>query len=141
MTSFAAIRAGLVDALEPLSNPGVLIGGQRQPVFVSPYILDDPTPPVVMIEGVDRITYKAGAPLVVNVIAHVGATTEQGAQAILDELLMSATTVESLIETERTLGGLVGDVWVDEASGHKVFTLGARKVLGAIWVVHMTLLD
>src|SRR4051812_49857030 len=129
MSSFAAIRAVLVDAPEPLSDPGVLIGGQRQPVFVSPYVLDNPTPPVVMVEGINELNYNSGGPLTVNVLAHVGQTTEQGAQAILDELLMSATTVESLIETDRTLGGIVGDLRVQSASGHKIFTIGTQKVL------------
>jgi hypothetical protein len=136
---FKAIRTAIASALAVLKDPGVSINGSYQPMFVSPYILDDPQPPVLMVEGIDAIDYSAGDQLHVNLICHVGETTQQGAQALLDELLMGDRTVQSLLTTDRTLGGTVDDLYVAAASGHRPIQIGQKKVMGGLWVVHIVL--
>lgn len=111
-------------------------------VQVSPYAIDDPTPPTVSVRGLDVVDYTKGGPdLTVTIEAIVGTVTEIGPQVVLDQMLFGATAVKALLESDKTLSGSVDDSFVTTMSGHKVFVLPAKRVLGAEWTLHIVLSD
>jgi len=102
--------------------------------------------PIVMIRGIDEMGFTVafaagGNDLTVIVEAMVGNTTDIGPQVVLDTLLLGDTAVKTLLETDKTLGGAVEDLFVTRMSGVKVFNLPHKHVLGAEWVVEMVLTD
>ena len=99
-----------------------------------------------MVRGIDETDYRVGmgaggADLQVIVETLVGNTTDIGPQVVLDTMLFGDTAVKTLLETDKTLGGAVEDLYVSRMSGVKVFTLPHKRVLGAEWVVEIVLTD
>ena len=77
-----------------------------------------------------------------TVQAFVGMGLDQGAQRVLDELLAptGARSVKTAIEADKTLGGVVKDVWVSAMTGYNVVLLsgGQQQVFSADWSVQVT---
>lgn len=144
----AAIRAGIVANLAPLTDPGVTVGDSTIPVQVLLYQLDDVSPPSIVVEALDEIDYTVsfGSPgrsgdLRIIVQAVTGTVLDAGAQIVLDTMLLGDTAVKKLIESDPTLGGSVEDSYVSHCTGHKLFPLPGKKVLGAEWTVLATVTD
>jgi hypothetical protein len=131
--SLEAIRAGLKDNLE------------RDGVLVSPYVLSNPTLPVIWIrpsptEGIEY--HQAMGNGVENwtmlVQAYVGIPTDIAAQKTLDEMISSTGTnsVKAAIESDKTLGGAAHDLIVKKCSGYLEYQRTDGSVaLGAEWEV------
>lgn len=133
MATMAELRAALATSIEPLSN-----------VQVSPYMLANPTPPAADVEpapidydlamkrGLDKWTF------IVRV--YVGLSGDIAAQKKLDAYIepTGATSIKTLVEADRTLGGLCDSVQVIKCSGYRTFERahGASPLLlGAEWTV------
>jgi hypothetical protein len=110
---------------------------------VSAYVLDSPTPPCAYVQsgpidydatfgrGVDVWTF--------TVFVLVGMVSDIGAQKQLDRMLMShgATSIKTLLEADRSLGGVALSMSVTEVTGTRVYVLDQQqqRVLGAEWTV------
>lgn len=133
MAALADIRQAVADAL-------ALPGFQ-----VSAYLLSNPTPPAIHVFP-DTIEYDASMgrgidTYTLTVQGYVGFATDIGAQKRLDELLAKtgSTSVKALIETDRTLGGVVQDCRVERVTGYRLYSATGdnRMVLGAEWTVNV----
>lgn len=114
----------------------------------SPYLLSNPTPPAAEVEpapidydlamqrGLDKWQF------ILRVF--VGFSADRGAQMKLDSYIdpTGPGSIKSLVEVDRTLGGLCDHVQVTRCSGYRVYERqkGANAVLGAEWtvVVHVS---
>jgi hypothetical protein len=133
----SVIRSGLVTNLNAIPN-----------VQISGYRLANPTPPgihvfpgagsqditydLAMHRGLDRVPF--------TVQAFVGATTDQGAQKLLDKFINPTGTqsVKTAVEADRTLSGAVQDLHVTSCTGDRIYvTEGRTPLLGAEWVVEI----
>ena len=133
MASIAAIRAGLA------ANLGTL--GFK----VSPYVLANPTPPVAWIRPSSETVVEyhrtmAGGTVLggkqdwhMLVQAYVGTVADIGSQKKLDSLI---DQIPALIESDRTLGGVAQDVFVEGCNGYLEYSRpDGSTVLGAEWQV------
>ena len=131
MSLYANIRAGIVANLAPL---GIQATG---------YLISTPTPPVIEVfpgQASYDATFSRGMDvLVFQVRITVATSLEEGAQRRLDEYLDASGTgsVKALIESDRTLGGIVKDLRVLEATGHEVAVVDTRPALSATWTVRI----
>jgi hypothetical protein len=131
------IRNGIVTNLQPLLNAGTV--GQ-----ILPYAQSNLSPPVIyvtrgettfdlaMSRGGDLITY-----LVVALISH---TQDIEAQELLDQLLdgTGSSSVKTLIESDRTLGGACQASTVDKVSRPQLYeTASLPPALGCEWTVEV----
>lgn len=128
MADIAAIRAALAATLATVPDAGN-----------NPYQLSTPSPPALEVSGVEeltRTTMQRGAfSLLLVVTGYVASTTDVGAQKRRDVWLATTGTssVIAAIESNRTLGGLVGDLWVSRVEGNLRFAEGS--MYGARWYV------
>lgn len=117
-----------------------------QGIQVSAYMLASATPPSAHIYpggAAGAITYdlafQRGLDLwPFTVQAFVGLTSDIGAQVLLDTFIAPSGTqsVKTVLQSDRTLGGLVDDVQVVTCTGYHVYRReGAAPVLGAEWHV------
>lgn len=133
MGSLAAIRAGLADNLATIDG-----------INASAYLLSNLTPPCAEVQpgeteydltfarGLDRWT------LTVRVL--VGASTDQGAQRLLDRMLESSgsVSVKAAIESDKTLGGAASSVQVQRCTGYRLISReGHGPLLGAEWTIEV----
>jgi hypothetical protein len=133
MGKLAAIRQGIAANLAALNGTAG--------VQVSAYVLAEPTPPTVqvlpapitydvtMARGVDEytLTVQALAPLAADAVH---------AQHLLDELIDEPNSIKSLIEADRTLGGVAHHLRVTDCSGYQVVSLEGRgPTLFCEWTV------
>lgn len=134
MATPAQIRAGLAANLATIAD-----------TQISAYMLSSPTPPAIHVFP-ERVDYHAAMQNGMErnrytVQAFVGFTSDIGAQKRLDLMLESsgATSVKAAIEASPTLGGVVDDLEVTEATGYRIYALeGARgPVLGCEWAVEI----
>jgi hypothetical protein len=129
--------ASVSDIREAMANALVLDGVQ-----VHPYMLANPTPPTVHVYP-DEITYDGAMARgvdtwVFKVQAYVAFVSDIGAQRRLDTWLApsGSQSVKALLETDRTLGGLVHDLHVTDTTGYRLYSgPDGRTVLGAEWSV------
>ena len=138
MAVLADIRVALAAALQPALDA---VGG-GQP---SAYTLESPTPPTLWVMGPDQIVYdmtmrRSGFDQWTMIVqGFVGSPLDKAAQVNLDLWLApsGATSVKAAIEADRTLGGIVDDLTVTEASGYRryQFQTNGPTVLGCDWSV------
>lgn len=138
MAELADIRAGLKTNLETISG---IEAGQ-----VHAYRLDNPTPPVLMVIGVEEAVPTAfrggGYSWTLTVVGMVSSLIDEGAQRQLDEWLSptGAASVWAAIETDRTLDGAVDSLAVTRQDGTQIMTLdNGTQVLGSTWHVQIEL--
>lgn len=139
MSQSGDIRAGIAANLEPLliSNGGPV--GQ-----VLPFLPSNPTPPCIYVAD-DAISYDLANrrgldQLAFVVVALVSFTTDQAAQESLDELRdpSGSSSIKTLIESDRTLGGACQDLRVTEASKPQLYVRDSGPAsLGAEWTVQV----
>lgn len=135
MTDLAAIRAALAARLATLDSGNIQ---------ASPYLMSSPTPPAAhlfpaevdydqaMNRGLDQWDF--------TVQLFVGAVTDQGAQQKLDVYLApsGANSVKGVLESDRTLGGLVAHTHVLRAGGAAVYVRdGGIPLLMSEWTVRI----
>lgn len=128
----AQIRSGLATRLAAIS-------GDYQ---VSAYQLSAPTPPCLVVSR-GPITYdqtmgRGGDEMRFTVIAYVQFTTDQGSQKKLDVLAAPSGvgSLKAVVEADKTLGGVVDDTWVSEATEERVYEApGKPPMLGCEWTV------
>ena len=124
------IRKALAAALAPLR------------IQTSPWVLAEPTPPCAYLtvgpEEYDRAMGRGHNDYVFVVVALVGLATDVGAQMELGTLMAESgeRSVKTLLEADRTLGGLVHAVHVTERTGERVYRSGAPTI-GCEWTVHV----
>ncbi|HXO86433.1 MAG TPA: hypothetical protein VN803_13015 [Gemmatimonadales bacterium] len=117
----------------------------------SGYLLANPTPPAAEVEPgpikYDRAAGRGLDDMRFLVRVFVGLTTDIGAQKRLYRMLASTgdDSIKTALESNRTLGGLIDDLWVSNCSGLKLFvrevTAGRGSaqgpLLGAEWTVQI----
>lgn len=128
--TFAQIRAGLVANLASLglqSTGYMLAEPAAQTIEVFPGEVEYD---LTFGRGMDSITF------IVRITTTV--TLDVPAQQLLDGYLApsGASSVKTLIETDKTLGGVVKDLRVTDATGHQVAdTKNGGVALSASWTV------
>lgn len=130
------IRAGL------RSNITGALGG----VNMTGYLLTPPEPPCFEIDfPPDSLTPftefgKKGGELDIVVRGIVALGESDDAQALLDTWLSGSNNVASAIESDKTLGGAVDDLYVTQVTGHRrLLTPDNTMLLCAEWTVHLLL--
>lgn len=108
------------------------------------YFLANPSPPSidVMPGGIayDTAMARGNDDLTYIVRAIVPLTLDLGSQAKLDTLLdrSGATSMKATLEADKTLGGVVSDLRVTEASEYKVYAVvGGTDALGVEFTVEV----
>jgi len=132
MADIATIRQGLARNLETIRN-----------IQISAYMLAAPTPPCIHIFPAtiefDRGMHRGLDIVAFTVEAFVAFGLDQGGQMRLDRLLApsGAESVKEAIESDRTLGSAVQDVWVTRLSDYRVVLLPDENdhSLRAGWLV------
>jgi hypothetical protein len=134
----------------------------RQPLVtqVSSFYRDKPSPPSVMVLGVDEIEYdtafqRGGDSWTILIEAVLGAVSEIGAQGILRRLLASEgeTSLKAAVESDRRLTkrynddtGLIttgqpaacDDLRVTNYRGQRLVALGdGSRTISAVWAVQV----
>jgi hypothetical protein len=127
------IRAGLADALSAI-----------QGVQVSGYMLAAPTPPCVFVSRgpieYDRAMGRGHDDWTFTVTALVAFSSDRGSQINLDELVAptGARSVKTALETDKTLGGIVDNVFVSEATEERIYeAAGKPPMLGCEWTARI----
>jgi hypothetical protein len=129
--TMAEIRQGIANNLASLEG-----------VQVSPYMLANSTLPAIHIfpsaVSYDQAMHRGVDAQTMTVQAMVAFGSDQGAQVTLDELLApsGSRSVKAAIESDKTLGGKVQDVWVQEAGNYVITALPeSRQILSVNWTV------
>lgn len=109
---------------------------------VSDYIITNPTPPCAeirrgpvsyhqaMVDGVTTWTFL--------VRVYVSSVSDRGSATLLDQYLAidGTRSVKAALEEDGTLGGIVQDLYVSDASGENAYALeGMPSLLGSEWTV------
>lgn len=132
--NFTTIREALAANLAPLEPDWQ----------VSPYILDNPTPPTIQIfptETIYDLTMKRGLDEVgMTIQAIVALTSDIAAQQLLDSAMDSAslTGVKALIDgtpADSTLGGLVNTLTVNTMTGPRLVSGPSPPWLVTDWTI------
>jgi len=145
VTEFSAIRSAIVTALSPLNDRDAM-GTGADWIEVSDFAVPEPglRVPIICVWGLQDADWvggmhQGGTDIEVLVRAITGTLTEIPPQMTIDFLLMGESSVKSLLETDKTLGGTVDDLFVSNMTGHREFPLGGSRVLGADWNVQILL--
>ena len=132
MATITQIREGLA------ANLAALSGFQ-----VSAYTLANPTPPTIwVIPGevlYDKAMHRGLDEITMLVQAFVASTADIGSQTRLDELLdpTGANSLKTAVESDKTLGGIVGSVQVTDATGYRVAQGANGPILLCEWSVQV----
>ncbi len=117
------IRAGLATNLSALAD-----------CQVSPYQLDNPSPPMIQVMGLEEVLYDQAMArgldeITVILQAFAGTPADRTAQELLDawQTGFGGTSVKAAVEADRTLGGLVDDLQVMRSSGDRIYNLPNRS--------------
>lgn len=131
--TMAQIRAGLAGALASLTGWSV-----------GEYATSNNTPPYIQIMGAvvdyDQAMGRGADSMSWLVLACVPATTDQGAQILLETLIdpTSATSFKTLIEADKTLGGVVSWARVVTNTRPAIYTMsGQPESLGVEFTVEV----
>ena len=133
-TTVTAIREAMAVNLGTIPN-----------VQISAYMLVSPVPPVIHVfpAGVeyDRGMHRGLDILTFTVEVFVAMGLDVGAQMRVDRMLSPSGTesVKAALEADRTLGGIVSDLWVERVSGYRLVELPEmeQKALSADWLVRV----
>lgn len=109
----------------------------------SAYVLANSTPPCAHVEPApidyDLAMQRGLDDWMFIVSVYVGMSTDIGAQKTLDEFIdpTGSLSVKTLIEADRTLGGVCDTLQVTGCSGYKTYVSprSSNMVLGAEWTV------
>jgi hypothetical protein len=129
------IRLGLAENLRQLGND--------TGIQISPYALSSPTPPAIQIlpgEILYDQAFRRGLDVLTLLIqAFVSFTSDIGSQTRLDELLdpTGAHSLKTAVESDSTLGNLVADVSVTNATGYRVAQGANGPILLCEWSVQV----
>lgn len=135
MGKLADLRQGLVNSLAPLPN-----------IQKSAYVLSSSTPPTIEIEPgqikYDLAMQRGWDEWTFTVRVFVAFSADIAAQKRLDTYIdpTGNGSVKTLIETDRTLGGVCDHVLVTGCSGYRVYERSKGQsppVLGAEWTVQV----
>jgi len=132
LADLAAIRAGIARNLSAIPD-----------VQVSAYLLANPTPPLLQVvpgeiewdlayaRGLDKIMLK--------VQAFVALTEDIGSQVTLDKYLNGSgpLSVKAAVESDETLGGIVGTCQVTNTGAVQLYTGGQTPQLFVEWEVEV----
>jgi hypothetical protein len=135
VATITAIRRGIAANLAQLGN--------NMGMQVSAYTLANPTPPMMQVlpgEVVyDRAFHRGLDEITMLVQALVAYGSDIGSQTRLDELLdpTGANSMKTAVESDSTLGGIVGDVSVLNATGYRVAAGANGPVLLCEWSVQV----
>lgn len=131
MATLGEIRQGLANNLSGLKGVQVL-----------PYISANPKPPTVWVMpgGVtyDRASRRGLDDVTMTLQAFVAMPVPRRSQELLDAMMAptGSQSIKTLVESDRTLGGVVDDVRVTEASGYQTAVVeGKGSVLLCEWTV------
>lgn len=136
MADLADIRVGLAANLAAIQA--------AEDCTVSAYMLDNPSPPVLMVVGPDTIEYDLALHRgldhwTIVIQGFTGIPSDQGRQERLDRWLapFGATSVKAAVESDTTLGGIVAGVRVTDVEAYRdyAFQNGTRILFGATWHV------
>ncbi len=130
----ARIRSGLAANLRAIDGVQVTDRIIGNPTLPTVWVMPGPTTfDVTFARGVDRVMF--------TVQAVTGTVTDEGAQAMLDELLSPEgdRSVKQAIETDTTLGGAVHDLRVTAATGYQRSVIMGKSdpVLTCDWTVEV----
>lgn len=112
-----------------------------------PYVMANPTPPSADVRRgpveYDQAMQQGVTHWTMLVRVFVAGAADKGAQVNLDAYLSpdGDRSVKQAIESDPTLGGLVSDLQVTEASGEQTYTIDNRPdpILGSEWTVEVWL--
>lgn len=132
MGKMADLRGAIAETLTTLTD-----------VQESAYLLANPTPPYAEVEPgpieYDLAMQRGLDKWMFTVRVFVGLTADIGSQQLLDSFMdpTGSQSVKTLIETDRTLGGVCDFVLVTGCSGYKTFQHAhtGKLSLGAEWTV------
>ncbi len=123
--TIAQIRAGLVVNL---------IDGLGDELQISPYQLDNPSPPTIQVMGLEEMLYDQAMArglddITIIVQAFAGTPVDRQAQTLLDtwQTGFGGTSVKAALESDRTLGGIINDLHVMRTSGDRIYNLPDRS--------------
>jgi len=141
MGSLAAIRQGLANNLATLKTT-------YQDMQVSPYVLSNPTPPVIWVKPTTGAVTEYHQAMIngqetwsITVQAFVAGGGDIAAQTLLDELLATsgAHSVKAAIEADKTLGGATTDLIVRRCVSYQEYQRADQSMaLGAEWIVEVS---
>ena len=132
MATITQIREGIA------ANLAALDGFQ-----VSAYTLSNPTPPAIQVLPgeilYDRAMHRGLDEITMLVQAFVALSSDIGAQKKLDALLAptGATSLKTVVESDPTLGSLVSDVSVVDATGYRIAQGANGPILLCEWSVQV----
>jgi hypothetical protein len=135
VATITAIRRGIAANLTQL--------GTNLGIQVSAYALANPTPPTIQVlpgEVVyDRAMHRGLDDLTFLVQALVQYGSDIGSQKRLDELLdpTGPKSLKTAVESDSTLGGIVSDVSVTNATGYRVAQGANGPILLCEWSVQV----
>lgn len=110
---------------------------------VSHRMLSNPTPPAVHVypssTEFDRTMGRGIDYQVFTVQALVGTVSEEAAQDQLDQYLSGSgpRSVKAAVETDKTLGGLVNNLRVTDATGYRQVVRDGKEILVCDWRVEV----
>lgn len=111
----------------------------------SAYMLGNPTPPYIEVQpgpiNYDLAMQRGWDEWTFTVRMFVNLTSDIGSQVLLDSFIdpTGSQSVKTLIETDRTLGGVCDFVLVTKCSGYQTFqsTHTGKLSLGCEWTVQV----
>lgn len=137
--TLAQVRKGIA------TNLGAISGVQ-----VSPYMLSNPTPPMLYVfpDEVDfDLTMHRGLDCFrLTIQAMIGFVGDEGAQTLLDTLIdpNDSSSVKKAVESDKTLGGVVDDLRVTKQTGYRLYEvpnvgrgMSSAQIIGAEWTVEV----
>lgn len=141
MADLLAIRQALADQLNTLDMV------EADEMRISTYMLANPLQVAPVVEVFpEKFTYDAVSfetdELRFKVRALIGSVLEESAQRIVDDLLDTAgeNSIKAVLESDRTLDGLVDDVTVEQSTGYRTYPVElpgvpTQHMLGCEWTV------
>lgn len=121
--------------------------GNIRGLQAQPYVMSQPTPPSADVRRgpveYDQAFQQGVTHWTMLVRVFVAGAQDKGAQANLDSYLSPEgdRSIKQAIESDPTLGGLVSDLQVTEATGEQTYTIEGRAdpFLGSEWTVEVWL--
>lgn len=127
------IRAGLVTNLKRLNDD----------IQYAAYRKQSPTPPALIVVGFGELAKVAMGSYSMDFLVQglAGAPTQESAQIRLDNWISPFGTLNvwGAIESDKTLGGLVNDVYVTKCDGAQFIETPGGEMLGSTWHVQLEL--